>query len=164
MPNFHRPCFPSVVTILVLLNELLKEFPFQDEKSCLVWMPKSEVELPSSMETFVDATINSILEPSANLAMTMNVSNTAIVISLESEFPTGTYRPLGFFIRKLSISESRYSAKPSRFSPINGYWTMLLSNASTRPRQVHQLEHILHHQAAFKFVKGVDNGLAIQKR
>uniref|UniRef100_A0ABD2WT32 Reverse transcriptase RNase H-like domain-containing protein n=2 Tax=Trichogramma kaykai TaxID=54128 RepID=A0ABD2WT32_9HYME len=134
-------------------------------------------------ESIVDATCNTFLRPDAELALRTDASNIAIGAALEQKEPDGSWRPLGFFSRKLDPTQRKYSTYDRELLAVSASikhferilegrtfttWTdhrPLVYAAQQRsdkasPRQVRSLEFISRFNTTLKHARGEDNVVA----
>lgn len=179
--NFYRRCIPHAADIQAPLTEMLKGIT--KKKAKLVWSPDSEEAFERCKRSIASATPSAFLSPSRPLALHTDASNTAIGASLDQQLPDDTWVPLGFFSRKLSETEQRYSTYDREllaiFSAVKHFRSILegrqfliftdhrpLSYAfsqrpdKTSPRRSRQLDFIAQFDTAIKFTPGQENIVA----
>ncbi|CAB0031129.1 unnamed protein product [Trichogramma brassicae] len=89
------------------LTELLRGLVKKKEK--LTWTPEAEAAFERTKKAMTEAVRSSFLSPSQPLALYTDASDTAIGAALNQQRESGVWVPLGFFSRKLSPTEQRYS-------------------------------------------------------
>uniref|UniRef100_A0ABD2WAQ9 RNA-directed DNA polymerase n=1 Tax=Trichogramma kaykai TaxID=54128 RepID=A0ABD2WAQ9_9HYME len=181
MVNYYRQCLPRAAHIQAPLHELLKGLP--NKKAKLRWTETALQAFKSCKESIVDATCNTFLRPDAELALRTDASNIAIGAALEQKEPDGSWRPLGFFSRKLDPTQRKYSTYDRELLAVSASikhferilegrtfttWTdhrPLVYAAQQRsdkasPRQVRSLEFISRFNTTLKHARGEDNVVA----
>ena len=103
MVTFYHRFLPRIANILAPLNELLKGKPKQ-----LEWTMEAEEAFNNAKKTLANATLLAYPSPSATLHLYTDASNVAVGAVLEQK-EKGVAKPLGFFSKKLSPTEKRYS-------------------------------------------------------
>jgi cleavage and polyadenylation specificity factor subunit 1 len=105
--NFYRRFIPDGATILQPLYQLL---PSKGPKHAIIqWTSDSSAAFERTKTALARTTLLHHPHPSATTAVMVDASDTAIGGVLQ-QFVNGTWRPLGFFSRKLQPSETRYAA------------------------------------------------------
>uniref|UniRef100_A0ABD2X9R1 RNA-directed DNA polymerase n=3 Tax=Trichogramma kaykai TaxID=54128 RepID=A0ABD2X9R1_9HYME len=107
MINFYRRCIPSAAALMAPLTELLRGLVKKKER--LAWTPEAEAAFDRTKKAMTEAVRSSFLSPSQPLALYADASDTAIGAALNQQRESGVWVPLGFFSRKLSPTEQRYS-------------------------------------------------------
>lgn len=183
MVNYYRRCIPRAAALLAPLNDLLQGLPEKNKKVRLQWTPQADRAFARSKEALAAAATTTFLRPDAPLALRTDASATAIGASIEQEYPEGIWTPLGFFSRKLSATEQRYSTYDRellavfcaikffrRFLEGRSFVTFtdqrpltfadIQPSDKASPRQARQLDYILQFCTSLQHVKGEDNAVA----
>lgn len=105
--NYYRRCIPHAAHAQQPLNEYLKDTKKRDKRK-IPWTPDSEAAFKLCKDKVASAIRSTFLSPSAPLALSTDASDSAIGAALE-QLEDGEWKPLGFFSRKLSLTETRYS-------------------------------------------------------
>ncbi|CAB0031619.1 unnamed protein product [Trichogramma brassicae] len=181
MVNYYRQCLPHAAHIQAPLHELLKGLP--NKKAKLRWNETALQAFKHCKESIVDATCNTFLRPDAELALRTDASNVAIGAALEQKEPNGSWRPLGFFSRKLDPTQRKYSTYDRELLAVSASiklferilegrtfttWTdhrPLVYASQQRsdkasPRQVRSLEFISRFNTTLRHARGEDNVVA----
>lgn len=114
--GFYARFVPHSSGILAPLTDLLRG---KGRAAAIDWTPEAAVAFDKAKKALADATMLHHPTPGAHLALTVDASDVAIGASLnelvqpvESNEPAvapGNMKPLAFFCRKLSPTETRYS-------------------------------------------------------
>lgn len=105
--NFYRRFLPGAATILAPLNSYLRESRKNDKRP-IVWNPASEHAFEESKRLIANATMLAHSVAGAKLSITTDASDVATGAVLE-QFHNGLRQPLGFYSKKLSETQARYS-------------------------------------------------------
>lgn len=105
--NFHRHCIPKAAHLQAPLNELLKNAKKKDKRP-VPWNTAAEAAFIECKNSLASATMLNYPAPDVPLALTTDASDVAIGASLQ-QLIDNTWQPIGFFSRKLSETEQRYS-------------------------------------------------------
>lgn len=102
--NFHHRLLPGIAQILDPLHNALKG----PERKKLEWTDSCTEAFCAAKEALANACL--IVHPRSNAptSITTDASDIAVGASLE-QFIDGTWKPLGFFSKKLKPAETRYS-------------------------------------------------------
>ena len=103
--NYYRRCIPSAAQLQAPLHDLLQGLP-KRSRAELLWTPAATKSFTDCKRSIVDAVSPAFLAHSPQLALITDTSNQQVGAALE-QFEDGTWRPIGFFSRKLSETESR---------------------------------------------------------
>lgn len=179
--NFHRQSISQAAQLQVPLNELLKGTKKKDKRP-VPWNPSAENAFVACKDSLAKATLMNYPAPSAHMILTTDASDVAIGASLE-QLVNGTLQPIGFFSRKLSDTERRYSTYDREllgvFAAVKYFQHYLecrqfTINTDHKPliyafqqksdkasdRQRRQLEYISQFTTVINHVKGEDNIVA----
>lgn len=181
--NYYHRCIPKAAEILAPLNDLLRGLPQKKKKIELNWTPEADAAFQRSKLAISEATTSSFLKADAPLALRTDASDTCIGAALEQQDEQGRWFPLGFFSKKLSDTEKRYSAydrellaiyaaikdmqrilEGRNFTVYTDHKPLVFA-ASQRsdkasPRQARQLDFILQFNTKLVHVKGEENTVA----
>uniref|UniRef100_A0A0C9RQ48 RNA-directed DNA polymerase n=1 Tax=Fopius arisanus TaxID=64838 RepID=A0A0C9RQ48_9HYME len=181
MINYYRRCTPQTAQIQVPLNDLLKGAKKRD-KTNINWTPALDEALDKCKQSIIAAVQAAFLSPTAPIALVTDASDFAIGAALE-QLENGAWKPLGFFSRKLSPAETRYSTYDREllaiFSSIKFFRHILDGRAfviktdhrplvyafsqradKASPRQLNQLDFISQFTTNIIHVSGDDNVVA----
>ncbi|CAB0042447.1 unnamed protein product, partial [Trichogramma brassicae] len=181
MTNFYRRCIPSAAALMAPLTELLRGLVKKKEK--LTWTPEAEAAFERTKKAMTEAVRSSFLSPSQPLALYTDASDTAIGAALNQQRESGVWVPLGFFSRKLSPTEQRYSTYDRELLAIHAaikHFQRILEGRSFRiltdhkplsyaleqrtdkhsPRQARQLDFIAQFDTVIQHTPGEDNTVA----
>ena len=103
MVNFYRRFTPGMAAALGPLTTALK-----GGKKSLEWTPALAAAFKHSKQVLTAAVPLAHPAPTAAIALASDASNTHIGGSLQQQV-SGSWQPLGFFSRKLSVAETKYS-------------------------------------------------------
>lgn len=103
MINFYHRFLPGIARTLTPLYNSLKGKP-----KTLPWGPQQEAAFQKAKEALTKATTLAFPAPDAKLQLSTDASDTALGAVLE-QLIHGRPQPLGFFSRKLSPAETKYS-------------------------------------------------------
>lgn len=107
MINFYRKFMPEVAKHQVKLNDLLKGAT-KNDKTPIPWTADLEDDFHLCKEDLANSVVLSHPNPDAEICLKVDASDFAIGAAIE-QFDNGNWRPLGFFSRKLSKAETKYS-------------------------------------------------------
>lgn len=181
MLNFYRRCIPRAAFIQAPLNEFLKGVT-KRSKAEIHWNPAADEAFQACKDSMAAAVRPAFLSHVAQLSLTTDASNTAIGAALE-QLEDGVYKPIGFFSRKLSDTETRYSTYDREllavFAAIKFFQRILEGRAfkvrtdhrpiifaarqrsdKASPRQQRQLDYILQFNVTLEYLKGENNVVA----
>lgn len=105
--NFYRRFIPKAVTSQATLHQYLKNTK-KNDKSVINWTPESVAAFEKCKADLVNAT--SLTHPSATapICLTVDASVNAVGAVIE-QLEYDIWRPLGFFSKKLSPAQTKYS-------------------------------------------------------
>jgi len=107
--NFYRRFIPGVASVLLPLTDALKGDRPASER--LQWSPEMEAAFQGSKSALAEATWLAHPHPQARLALHVDASASHVGAALHQQEPgTDTWRPLGFFSKKLLPAQTRWSA------------------------------------------------------
>lgn len=181
MVNYYRKCIPKMADLQLPLLRYIKQ-SIKNDKTKIVWTSEAEESFKKLKQTLADATQASFPSPNSKLTLTTDASTTCIGAALE-QMEDDVVRPVGFFSRKLSETEKRYStydrellaifASIKHFrhhlecrhftvrtdhKPLTHAFTQKLASASER--QLRQLDLISQFTTDIVYVKGAYNVVA----
>lgn len=107
MINYYRRCVPQAAHAQQPLNNFLKR-SIKRDKSKVPWTPEANQAFEDCKTKLAEVTLLSYPSPDARLALTTDAFSTAIGAKLE-QLVNNNWEPLGFFSRKLTPTEQRYS-------------------------------------------------------
>lgn len=108
--NFYRRFLSHAADTQAILSEFLKgSSGKRNSKKLIVWTPSTTEAFNKCKEILANATLLAHPSPSASLALHVDASDYAVGGALH-QIVDSELQPLGFFSRKLSAAETRYSA------------------------------------------------------
>ena len=178
--NFYRRFIPSCAHILQPLHHLLSGSPKNDRR--LEWNSEAEAAFVAIKEALADATLLVHPHVDAPTSLITDASDTAVGAVLQQQIDS-VWSPLGYFSRKLTPAETRYSTfdrellavylsikhfrhflEGRSFSVVTDHkpLTFALSTPSKHhsPRQIRHLDFISQFTSDIKFLKGSSNAAA----
>ncbi|KAL7304185.1 hypothetical protein TKK_0003383 [Trichogramma kaykai] len=181
MVNYYRRCLPHAAELMAPLSELLEGFVKKKEK--LKWTPEAESAFTATKNGIATAVRSAFLFPDQPLSLHTDASNTAIGAVLNQQRDENSHVPLGFFSRKLSPTEQRYSTYDREllaiFAAIKHFQRILEGRSFTiftdhrplsfaldqrsdkySPRQARQLDFISQFDARIVYTPGPENVVA----
>lgn len=177
--NFYRKFIPKAAEILAPLNDMLTGN--LKGKAPITWTSVAEKAFDSAKNLFAKIAVLAHPQANAKLAIFCDASNFAIGGALH-QFVGNSWQPLGFFSKKLSPAEMKYSAfdrellsiylSIKHFShSVEGrvftiftdhkpltYSSLATSNRS--PRQARHLDYIYQFSTSIQHISGDDNLVA----
>lgn len=107
MLNFYRRMIPKAPREQAPLHELLKGAKRKDKRP-VTWTPETKMAFENCKDQLASAT--TLVHPlmDAPLELTTDASNIAMGATL-SQWQEGSWKPIGFFSRKLAPAQQRYS-------------------------------------------------------
>lgn len=105
--NFYRQCISHAAQLQAPLNEMLKG-TLKKDKRPVSWSAIAEKAFNDCKNSLATAAMLNYPSPAAPMALTTDASDVAIGASLE-QLVNNAWQPIGFFSRKLSDTERRYS-------------------------------------------------------
>lgn len=181
MINYYRTLIPHAAHLLKPLNAYLKDSRKNNQRK-VNWTPEAEDSFKEAKETLATIALTTYPAPDAPLALRTDASDTCIGAALE-QCVNGKWTPMGFFSRKLSDTEQRYSTYDREllaiFAAIKYFKHQLdcrefviatdhkpliyahkQKSENISPRQRRQLDHIFQHSTKIVHVKGAENVVA----
>ena len=109
MVNFYRRFVPNAACILLPLTDCLRGgLP---PSSALSWSPEMSLAFQEAKATLTKATWLQHPDPAAQIALHMDTSASHVGAFLQQQMPgSKNWCPLGFFSKKLSPSQVKWSA------------------------------------------------------
>lgn len=179
--NYYRRCIPQAAHTQLPLNNYLKH-SIKKDRSKIIWTTEADKAFEECKKKLAEVTLLAYPSSTALMALTTDASSTAIGAKLE-QLVEDTWQPLGFFSRKLSPTEQRYSTydrellaifASTKFfhhlldcrnfiirtdhKPLVYAFKQKLDKASER--QLRQLDYISQFSTDIVYVKGEDNAVA----
>ena len=181
MLNYYRRCIPAAVQKQAPLHDLLQGLP-KRSRAVLQWTDAADQAFDKCKRSIAEAVVPAFLAHEAPLALVTDASNSQIGAALEQQ-DNGAWRPIGFFSRKLSDTESRYSTYDREllavYAAVRFFQRILEGRQFTiktdhrpliyaadqhsdraSPRQQRQLDYILQFNVEWTHIKGEDNIVA----
>jgi cleavage and polyadenylation specificity factor subunit 1 len=179
--NFYRRFLPHAAGKLLPLNNMLGPCK-KNDKTPLLWTPEAFKAFESCKSDLKNVTYLAHPNFKADIALMTDASNTAIGACVQQWYG-GNWKPLGFFSRKLSSAEIKYSAYDRELLAIFAgikYFRYLLEGVNfavytdhkpliyaltqkfekLSPRQVNQLNFIGQFTTDIRHVSGCENQVA----
>ena len=181
MINHYRRCIPNAAQLQAPLSSYLKDSKKNDKRK-IPWTPETEAAFEAVKNNMANVISGTFLKNNSALALVTDASSTARGATLE-QLDDGIWKPLGFFSRKMSLAETRYSAYDREllaiFSalkffrhiverrtfviktdhlPITHAFNQRADKAS--PRQLRQLDFISQFNTPIVHISGDDNAVA----
>jgi hypothetical protein len=181
MVNFYRRFLPAIAKTLLPLTDALKGGP--SGRDALELSPNQLAAFGAAKLALAGAVTLAAHSQDAELGLHVDASATHIGGVLQQRQPGGAWRPLGFFSKKLEISQTKYSAFDREllacFASVRHFrfllegrnfivftdhkpLTFALSRASDpwSARQCRQLAYVAEFTSDIRHVAGVDNVVA----
>ncbi|CAD6233210.1 GSCOCG00012260001-RA-CDS, partial [Cotesia congregata] len=105
--NYYRRLVPHAAQIQIPLNNYLKDSKKNDRR-IIQWTPEAEEAFEKCKDSIASIALTKFISNTTPLALITDASDTGIGAALE-QFVDGSWTPAGFFSRKLSDTETRYS-------------------------------------------------------
>lgn len=182
MLNFYRSHIPKAVDCQSELNNYLHNTKKRD-KTIIVWTDKANEAFFKCKESLKSAATLSYPLPDTNLSLMTDASNTSLGAVLQQQF-NNEWRPLGYFSKKLTQAETKYSTYDREllaiFMAIRHFKNLLegrkltiftdhkpLTYAFTKvnsdkesPRRIRQLSYISEFSTDIRYISGNQNVVA----
>ena len=181
MLNYYRRYIPAAAQKQAPLHDLLQGLP-KRSRAALQWAEAAEQAFDKCKRSIIEAVVPAFLAHAAPLALVTDASNSQIGAALEQQ-EDGAWRPIEFFSRKISDTESRYSTYDREllavYAAIKFFQQILEGKQFTiktehrplfyaadqradraSPRQQRQLDYILQFNVEWAHIKGEDNVVA----
>ncbi|CAB0001767.1 unnamed protein product [Nesidiocoris tenuis] len=181
MLNFYRSFILQAAAILADLNGFLKGYPGK-QNAVISWTSEGSDAFQKSKEALAAATLLHYPRPDTELSLMVDASEQAIGGSVQQKVQ-GSWQPLGFFSRKLSETERKYSAYDrellAAYASIKHFKHLLEGRVFTlytdhkpltyalnqkldkaSPRQASQLSYIAQFTTDIQHISGKDNVVA----
>lgn len=179
--NYHRKSIPHAAQLQAPLNNMLKG-TIKKDKRPVPWNSDAETAFNTCKQSLATSVMMNYPSPTARMALTTDASDIAIGASLE-QLVDNIWQPIGFFSRKLSDTERRYSTydrellgvfaavkhfqhylECRRFSIHTDHKPLIYAfqqkSDKVSDRQLRQLEYISQYTTEILHVKGEDNIVA----
>lgn len=108
MLNFYRRFIPNSASHQQQLQALITTNKKRD-KTPIVWTSAAKAAFQKTKDSIANAALLAHPAPIAELSLVTDASDYAIGGALHQTLPDGRVQPLGFFSKKLSAAQSRYS-------------------------------------------------------
>ena len=105
--NFYRRFIPNAAQIQAPLNEYLKSAKKRDHRK-IAWSEEATNAFEKCKQTLASATLLVHPSPNPKLGLSVDASDVAVGAALH-QLTGSEWQPLGFFSKKLSPAEQRYS-------------------------------------------------------
>lgn len=176
--NFYRRFLPNAAETQMILQSLIQGNVKNDTRP-VIWTPEAEKAFEDFKLKLVNATLLAYPVENANLVLSVDASDKCTGGALH-QYRNGKLEPLGFYSKKLSSTEQKYStydrellaiyrgikyfkhmleARPftvfTDHKPITFAFKQNSDKAS--PRQRRQLDFIGQYTTDIQFVKGIEN-------
>ena len=181
MINFYRRFVPNAASIQAPLHQFLRNSR-KNDRTPISWTEETENAFAECKNNLLNATLLAHPSESAALRLTTDASDAAIGGVLEQEYE-GSWKPLGFFSKKLSSTQKKYSTYDREllaiYETIKFFRFMLEARIFTvrtdhkpliyafrqkadkaSPRQLRQLDFIGQFTTDIRHISGEDNVIA----
>lgn len=136
MTNYYRQCIPKMAELQVPLSKYIKH-SIKNDKTRIVWIIDAVDSFNKLKQALSDATRSSFLSPKSDIVLVTDASTNCIGAALE-QIENGSTRPVGFFSRKLTETERRYSTYDRELLAINICSHSTLPSPARMSRFYHQ--------------------------
>lgn len=182
MVNYYHSCIPGLANIQVPLTNFLRGSTKKKDKSKVPWDDTANSAFVQCKNSLSNVTRLAFPAPDAPLVLKTDASSSAIGAVLE-QCVENSWQPIGFFSRKLSQIETRYSTYDRELlaifsgvkhfknflegrpfiihcdhKPLKYAFSQKLDKAS--PRQIRQLEYISQFSTEIVYIEGPSNIVA----
>lgn len=181
--NFYRPFIPNAARIQSPLHALSKGNK-KNDKSLIIWDDDSRQSFQDCKNSLSNATLLTHPLPNAQLALFVDASNYALGGVAQQKCPKSKqWQPLGFFSRKLTTAEVKYSTYDrellAAYSSIKHFrnifegqiftiytdhkpltFAFQQDNSKASPRQLRQLDFIGQFTTDIRHITGTQNVVA----
>ena len=178
--NFYHRFIPHCADFMQPLHALLSTGKSKSHK--LTWTNAALIAFTTTKEALAKASLLSYPKPDAPICLMTDASDTAVGAVLQQHI-NGTWHPISFFSRKMTLAETRYSTfdrellavflaikhfrhflegRPFHVLTDHKPLTFALNSRSDRysPRQARQLDYIAQFTSTIRHVHGLDNVVA----
>lgn len=179
--NFYHRFFKNAAEVQACLYSLTKGKPKKDRTE-LQWSPETKSAFSKCVETLTQMVVLAHPAPNASLSLMVDASNIAVGAGLH-QVVDGVNSPLGFFSRRLTPTEQRYSTYDREllaiYLAVKHFRHMLEGAVCTvytdhkpltyafkqhvdrcSPRQIRHLEFISQFSTDIRYIGGTDNVVA----
>lgn len=182
MVNFYRPHMPNAISYQAELNKYIRGAK-KNDKSKINWTDEASDAFIKCKESLQSAALLSYPMPETPLALMTDASNTCTGAVLQ-QFVGGHWKPLGYFSRKLTDAQVKYSTYDRELlaiylavihfrtmfegreltiftdhKPLTFAFSKLAGDKET-PRRTRQLMYISEFTTDIKYIVGNDNLVA----
>lgn len=181
MVNFYRPFLPHAAKNQSVLQKLITGNK-KNDRSEIVWSPESLSAFESCKSELVNATMLNYMSTNSKLTLTVDASDEAVGAVLHQVI-NGTVQPLGFYSKRLSDAQRKYSAydrelaavyqgvdhfkyalEGREFTIYTDHKPLVFAfqqrNEKATPRRVRQLDFISQYSTDIQHIKGSENNIA----
>lgn len=181
MINFYRPFLPHATKNQSVLQKLIVGNR-KNDRSAIVWSPESLSAFESCKNELINATMLSYMSHNSKLTLTVDASEEAIGAVLHQVID-GKVQPLGFYSKRLSEAQSKYSAYDRELAAVYQgvdhfkyalegrdftiytdhkplVFAFQQRNDKAPPRRVRQLDFISQYSTDIQHIRGSDNNIA----
>ena len=173
MINFYHRFLPGIAKCLALLKEAKKS-----RSKIITWTAECETSCMAAISALASAALLNHPDPKSETRLSTDASDSAIGAEL-SQKHHGRWKPIAFFSRKLSRTQSRYSTfdrellaiysafqqfcyflEGRPFSVLTDHKPLthaLTSKTARMPRQERQLSYIAQFTTDIQYISGTDN-------
>lgn len=176
--NFYRRFIPKAMEAQLVLQSLIQG-NIKNDRRPVIWTPEAEIAIQDFKSKLANATLLAYHRGNAKLTLAVDASDTCTGGVVHQQF-NDKLEPLGFFSKKLSNAETKYSTYDREllaiYRAIKHFKYMLearhftvftdhkplcfafqQSSEKASPRQFRHLDFIGQYTTDIQHVKGVDN-------
>lgn len=183
MVNFYRPHMPNAISYQTELNNLIRGSK-KNDKTKINWSDKTIEAFNLCKENLKSAATLSYPRTDTPLALMTDASNTCVGAVLQQKVD-GHWKPLGYFSRRLTNAQEKYSTYDrellsiylavihfrklfegreltiySDHKPLTFAFSKLTSSDKETPRRARQLMYISEFTTDIRYIQGSDNIVA----
>lgn len=180
--NFYRKFIPHAIKNQMILQSLIVGNVKNDKRE-VAWTPESEIAFVKCKEDLANCAMLAYPVHNAQISLHVDASDKAIGAALHQHI-AGQFQPLGFFSKKLTATEQRYSTYDrellAMYRGVQHFDYMLEGRTSiiytdhkpltfafsqspsktTSPRRARHLDYISQYTTDIRHVKGAENHTA----